>query len=49
MTIQALYDLAVSLNLMDFELYARDIDGDFSWQYTLDYDKNKKEKKVYLD
>lgn len=31
MTIQELYDLAVSLNLTDFELYARDIDGDFSW------------------
>ena len=49
MTIQELYDLAVSLKIEDFELYARGNDGDFSWQYTLDYDKNKKEKKVYLD
>lgn len=49
MTIEELYNLAVSLKIEDFELYARDCDGDFSWQYTLDYDKNLKEKKVYLD
>ena len=49
MTIQELYDLAVSLKLTDFELYVRDYDGYFSRQYSLDYDKRMKEKKVYLD
>lgn len=49
MTIQELYTLAVSLNIADFELYARDYDGYFSRHYNLDYDKTLKEKKVYLD
>lgn len=49
MTIKELYELAVSLGIEEFELYARDFDGYFTWQYSLDYDKNKKEKKVYLD
>lgn len=49
MTIKELYELAASLKIEDFELYARDYDGYFSRQYNLDYDKTLKEKKVYLD
>lgn len=49
MTIKELYELVVSLGIEEFELYVRDFDGYFTWQYSLDYDKNKKEKKVYLD
>lgn len=49
MTIKDLYELAVSLQIEDFELYARDYDGYFTKTYELDYDKSLIEKEVYLD
>lgn len=49
MTIKELYELAVSLKIENFELYARNYDGDFTKTYALDYDKSLTEKEVYLD
>lgn len=49
MTIKELYDIAVSLKIEDFELYARDFDGDFTDTFDLDYDKSLTKQKVYLD
>ena len=48
MTIKELYELAVSLKIEDFELYARANDGDFSCFYDLDYNKSLTKKEVYL-
>lgn len=49
MTIKELYELAASLKIEDFEIYARNYDGDFTRTYALDYDKSLIEKEVYLD
>lgn len=48
MTIKELYNLAVSLKIEDFELYARDYDGEFSCFYDLDYGESLKKQEVYL-
>lgn len=48
MTIKELHELAVSLKIEDFEIYARGNDGDFSCFYDLDYDKSGTKKEVYL-
>ena len=49
MTIKELHELAVSLQIEDFELYARDYDGYFTKTYELDYDKSLTEREIYLD
>lgn len=49
MTIKELYELAVSLQIEDFELYARNYDGDFTDVFDLDYDKSLTEREIYLD
>lgn len=49
MTIKELYELAVSLQVEDFELYARNYDGDFTDVFDLDYDKSLTEREIYLD
>ena len=49
MTIKELYELAASLKIEGFELYARDYDGDFTSVLDLDYDKAQTKQKVYLD
>lgn len=49
MTIKELYELAVSLEIEDFELYARNYDGDFTDVFDLDYDKSLTEREIYLD
>lgn len=48
MTIKELYELAVSLQIEDFEIYVRGNDGEFSCFYDLDYDKFGTKKEVYL-
>lgn len=48
MTIKELYDLAVSLKIEDFELYARGNDGEFSCFYDLEFGESKKKQEVYL-
>ena len=48
MTIKELYELAVSLQIEDFEIYVRVNDGDFFCFYDLDYDKSGTKKEVYL-
>lgn len=49
MTIKELYELAVSLQIEDFEIYARNYDGDFTDVFDLDYDKSLTEREIYLD
>lgn len=49
MTIKELYELAVSLKIETFELYARNYDGDFTDVFDLDYDKSLTEREIYLD
>lgn len=48
MTIKELYDLAASLKIEDFELYARGNDGEFSCFYDLEFGESKKKQEVYL-
>lgn len=49
MTIKELHELAVSLQIEDFELYVRNYDGDFTDVFDLDYDKSLTEREIYLD
>lgn len=49
MTIKELYELAVSLQIEDFEIYARNYEGNFTEIFDLDYDKSLTERKIYLD
>lgn len=48
MTIKELYELAASLKIEVFELYARGNDGEFSCFYDLDFGESKKKQEVYL-
>lgn len=49
MTIKELYELAVSLKIEDFEIYARNYEGNFTEVFDLDYDKSLTEREIYLD
>lgn len=49
MTIKELHELAVSLKIEDFEIYARNYEGNFTEVFDLDYDKSLTERKIYLD
>lgn len=46
MTIKELYELAASLKIEDFELYARGNDGEFSCFYDLDFGESKKKQEL---
>ena len=48
MTIKELYELAVSLKIEDFEIYARVNDGEFTCFFDLDYNESLTKKEVYL-